>query len=102
MARLELVHCELEPGDVLAFHSNTLHRSDANRSDKPRWCMICCYNARSNDPYKPSHHPQYTPLEVVPRSAIVEVGRRGLAGDGVQSGAWLDPNTDRSATSLVT
>jgi hypothetical protein len=101
LARLELVHSELEPGDVLAFHSNTLHRSDANRSDKPRWCMICCYNARSNDPYKPSHHPQYTPLDVVPRSAIVEVGRCGLAGECVQSSAWLDPNTDRSASSLV-
>jgi ectoine hydroxylase len=31
--------------------------------------MICCYNARSNDPYLESHHPRYTPLVKVPDSA---------------------------------
>ena len=29
---LELVYCEMEPGDVLFFHCNTLHRSDKNNS----------------------------------------------------------------------
>jgi ectoine hydroxylase len=98
--RLTLDYCELDPGDLLAFHSNTLHRSDANHSDNPRWCMICCYNARSNNPYKPSHHPQYTPIDVVPRSRITEVGQRGLNEDDIQPTAWLNPKTDRSASSL--
>lgn len=53
---------EADPGDVLFFHSNLLHRSDANRSDRSRWSLICCYNAKSNSPYKESRHPQYTPL----------------------------------------
>lgn len=52
----------MEPGDLLLFHPNTLHRSDQNHSDRPRWSMICCYNAADNAPYKPSHHPNYTPL----------------------------------------
>ncbi len=39
---LELVHCTLDPGDSLFFHSNLLHRSDQNRSDHPRWSMVCC------------------------------------------------------------
>jgi ectoine hydroxylase-related dioxygenase (phytanoyl-CoA dioxygenase family) len=27
-ARLEVVLCDLEPGDAVFFHANTLHRSD--------------------------------------------------------------------------
>lgn len=71
--RLELVHCEMKPGDALFFHSNTLHCSAANRSDKPRWTLICCYNARSNNPYKELNHPCYTKLNKVPDSKVLEV-----------------------------
>ena len=49
LERLPLVYCEMEPGDAVFFHANTLHRSDMNRSDNPRWSMICCYNAARND-----------------------------------------------------
>ncbi|MBV8898098.1 MAG: phytanoyl-CoA dioxygenase family protein, partial [Acidobacteriaceae bacterium] len=35
--RLETVYVEMDPGDVLFFHANLLHRSDQNRSDNPRW-----------------------------------------------------------------
>jgi hypothetical protein len=45
---MELVYCELEPGDALFFHSNLLHRSAANLSDRPRWSIIACYNSQSN------------------------------------------------------
>jgi hypothetical protein len=60
--------------------------------------MICCYNAKANDPYKDSHHPRYTPLQVVPDSAIKQVGvkRFDAAGDV----AWLEDRRDRSAHSL--
>jgi ectoine hydroxylase len=54
----------------LVFHANLLHRSDQNRSEHPRWSMICCYNAARNDPYKESVHPRYTPLVKVPDSEI--------------------------------
>lgn len=74
--RLPRVYCEMEPGDVLFFHANLLHRSDMNRSAQPRWSMICCYNAARNDPYKPSRHPGYTPLEKVDDAAIRQVGTR--------------------------
>jgi hypothetical protein len=60
--RCELAYCEMQPGDALFFHANLLHRSDQNQSDDPRWTMVCCYNARSNDPYQASRHPRYTPL----------------------------------------
>jgi hypothetical protein len=81
LKRLPLVYVEMEPGDALFFHSNLLHRSDQNRSEHPRWSLICCYNAARNDPYKESHHPRYTPLSVVPDSAIVEVGMRRFEKD---------------------
>jgi len=38
----------MEPGDVLFFHSNLLHMSSANESDKHRRSFIMCYNAASN------------------------------------------------------
>jgi hypothetical protein len=96
--RLELVHVEMDPGDALYFHSNLLHRSDQNKSDNPRWSMICCYNAARNDPYKDSHHPRYTPLKVVPDSAIKEVGVRRFAESGDVS--WLEDRKDVSARVL--
>lgn len=66
----ELRYAELEPGDALFFHSNLLHRSDQNRSEHPRWSLICCYNAARNDPYKESRHPRYHPLAKVDDAAI--------------------------------
>ncbi len=65
LARMELVYCELEPGDAIFFHGNLLHRSDQNTSEHPRWSLICCYNTRNNDPFlKNGRHPNYSPLEV--------------------------------------
>ena len=73
--RLECVYCELQPGDAVFFHCNLLHRSDQNTSNEPRWAFICCYNAARNDPYKESHHPRFSPLEVWPHDRILSVGR---------------------------
>jgi ectoine hydroxylase-related dioxygenase (phytanoyl-CoA dioxygenase family) len=89
----------MEPGDAIFFHSNLLHRSDQNKSDKPRWSMICCYNAKSNDPYKDAHHPRYTPLKVVADSMIKEVGIKRFADD-TSDVAWLQDEKDRSARLL--
>lgn len=69
--RLELVHAEMAPGDAVFFHANTLHCSGPNHSEFPRWAMICCYNAATNDPYEDSHHPRYTPLQKVDDTAVL-------------------------------
>ena len=98
--RYELVHVEMSPGDILFFHANMLHRSDQNRSENPRWSMICCYNAKSNDPYKESHHPRYTPLAKVPDSAIREAGIKRFSGDA-DNAAWLEDSEDLSARRLA-
>jgi len=73
-----------------------LHRSDRNESENPRWAMICCYNYKSNDPYKESHHPRYTKLEKVPDSTIME----SAISTVIDNEAWMDPNHDNSAARL--
>jgi ectoine hydroxylase len=97
--RLELVYVEMEPGDAVFFDSNLLHRSDQNRSENPRWSMICCYNAARNDPYKEAHHPRYTPLAKVDDAMILEAGAKRFLEDASDV-AWLDPDKDTSASSL--
>ncbi len=92
MKTMELVYVELEPGDTLFFHSNTLHRSDQNKSEHPRWSLICCYNTRRNNPYKASHHPFYEPLEKLPDSAIKAMGAK-LFSDS--AGFW-NPANDKT------
>jgi phytanoyl-CoA dioxygenase PhyH len=99
-ARMELVYCEMQPGDAVFFHCNTLHRSDQNKSEHPRWSMVCCYNSRHNDPYKDSHHPRYTPLEKVPDAAIKEVGVTRFENDRSKV-SWLQDQHDQSARSLT-
>ena len=80
LERLPRVYVELEAGDGLFFHSNTLHRSDQNRSDEPRWALICCYNTKHNSPYKmvPNSHPAYKPLDKLPDAMVRQIGRRQL------------------------
>lgn len=76
LKRMELVYAEMEPGDGLFFHANTLHRSDQNRSDHRRWTLLCCYNTARNDPYKVHGHPGYTPLQKVDDGALKAAGMR--------------------------
>ncbi|WP_017444938.1 phytanoyl-CoA dioxygenase family protein [Gayadomonas joobiniege] len=66
----ELINVELEPGDVLFFHCNLLHKSNQNKSDEPRWSMISAYNAMSNQPFE-ENESVYYPLDRVDDDAII-------------------------------
>ena len=68
---MELVYGELEPGDALFFHSNLLHRSEANLSDGPRWSIISCYSLQSNLAYNETSTSWKTAVAVVPNEAIL-------------------------------
>jgi ectoine hydroxylase-related dioxygenase (phytanoyl-CoA dioxygenase family) len=92
MKVLEHVHCELEPGDCLFTHCNTLHASAPNESDKPRTALLCCYNAARNNPFRAHHHASYTPIEMLPDEAVKERGhvlkgaeRAYLTADSVET-----------------
>jgi phytanoyl-CoA hydroxylase len=81
---MELIYVELKAGDILFFHSNLLHRSEANLSDKARWSMISCYNRASNFGFNDnsSNSASVTPLEVVPDDALVTWETSGLNEEG--------------------
>ncbi|MBI3451631.1 MAG: phytanoyl-CoA dioxygenase family protein, partial [Rhodospirillales bacterium] len=81
LERLEIVHCELEPGDTLFFHANTIHRSDQNRSPNRRWTLLICYNLVSNDAFKKEDDRYYVPLDKVPDGAIKVAGLKFATGD---------------------
>jgi ectoine hydroxylase len=90
LKRMELVYVEMEPGDTLFFHANLLHRSDQNRSEHPRWSMICCYNAARNDPYKESVHPRYTPLKRVPDAEIKRSAQKRFTGSHEDAALYVE------------
>jgi hypothetical protein len=69
---MDLVYVEIEPGDALFFHSNILHRSEANLSDHPRWSIISCYASQSNLAYNENSTSWKTPIELVPDNAITD------------------------------
>ncbi len=68
---MELVYVEINAGDALFFHSNLLHRSEANLSDKPRWSLISVYNRSANIPYNEPSQSSTIPLQAVPDEALM-------------------------------
>ncbi|HEV8286832.1 MAG TPA: phytanoyl-CoA dioxygenase family protein [Chitinophagaceae bacterium] len=75
---MELVYVEIKAGDALFFHSNILHRSEANLSDKSRWSLISVYNRSSNVPYNEPSNSSTIPIEAVPDEALLEWETGGL------------------------
>ncbi|KAA2245552.1 phytanoyl-CoA dioxygenase family protein [Chitinophaga agrisoli] len=69
---MELVYSELQPGDALFFHSNLLHRSEANLSEHPRWSMISVYTSQSNPAYNETSTAYNVPLQVAADEALLE------------------------------
>jgi ectoine hydroxylase-related dioxygenase (phytanoyl-CoA dioxygenase family) len=91
---MDLVYVELKPGDALFFHSNLLHRSEANVSDAPRWSMISCYNRQENKPYNEKSISCITPISMVPDEALLNTESHGLV-----SRDFLDKESDVSIKS---
>lgn len=83
---MEHVYVEIQPGDALFFHSNLLHRSEANTSDKPRWSIISCYNSLSNPAYNDESTSWREPVQIVPDNALMNESVVGAseAGDFLQ------------------
>jgi phytanoyl-CoA hydroxylase len=92
LKRMELVYVELKAGDTLFFHSNLLHRSDANTSDTSRWSLISCYNRQSNSASNLESQSCITPLETVGDEALLNSAASGIASDG----DFLSRETDKS------
>lgn len=75
---MPLVYVELNAGDALFFHSNILHRSEANTSENSRWSLISVYNRSSNVPYNEPSGYSTIPVEAVPDEALLQWQTTGL------------------------
>lgn len=87
---MELVYVALKPGDVLIFHSNLLHRSEANLSDTARWSMISCYNRQSNIAYNEKSQSCVTPIKAVSDESLLNASAKSLN----EIGDFLDKESD--------
>lgn len=79
---MEHVYVELEAGDALFFHSNILHRSEANTSDRPRWSIISCYNSLSNPAYNDESSAWKVPVDIVSDEALMGAPASGASSTG--------------------
>ncbi len=101
--RLPSALIEMASVDGLFFHANLLHRSAPNRSGRRRWVLICAYNAKSNDPYKETYLPRYTPLVKVEDDRVMAAGRKGAAADKpfVRSPQGVGPKSGTAADQIA-
>ena len=92
---MELVYVEIKPGDALFFHSNILHRSEANLSEKSRWSLISAYNRQSNPAYNEQAGSSTAPLETVADDAMLTSAIGGL----MENNSFLSKESDVSLKS---
>lgn len=89
---MPLVYVELQPGDALFFHSNILHRSEANLSDRPRWSLISVYNRQDNIGYNEPNGSHTTAVDTVPDEALMEWDTKGVG----ESAGFLQKEKDEA------
>ncbi|MDO9375990.1 MAG: phytanoyl-CoA dioxygenase family protein [Bacteroidota bacterium] len=89
---MELVYVEVNAGDALFFHSNLLHRSEANLSEKPRWSLISVYNRSGNVPYNEPSKSSTVALDPVPDEALMEWKTEGI----LDSANFLEKDKDEA------
>jgi len=89
---MPLVYVELAPGDALFFHSNLLHRSEANLSEKARWSLISCYNRQDNIGYNEPNGSHKVPVKIVPDEALMEWETSGV----MDSSGFLEKDKDQA------
>lgn len=74
LEKLPVFDCEMEAGDIMFMHCNTIHASGANNTDKSRSNIICHYNLASNEPVfvEAQEYHYYRPLQKLPDSTIID------------------------------
>jgi len=89
---MPLMYVELKPGDALFFHSNLLHRSEANLSDNARWSLISVYNRQDNTGYNEPNGSHTVAVQVVPDDAMMEWAAAGVQ----ESAGFLEKDKDEA------
>ena len=72
MTRMDLVYAEMDPGDALFFHANTLHASSANTSDRTRNVLLCCYSRADNVPFMDKPNNKIMPIEKLDDDRVMD------------------------------
>ena len=92
-ARLHTVACALAAGDVLFTHSNLIHWSRANESERWRRALIVAYNGVNNAPFARCADliPLPHALVEVDDDALLAIGAVGHAagGDAAAAASFL-------------
>ena len=92
-ARFPTVACELEPGDVLFTHSNLVHWSGPNTSERWRRAIICAFNDATNPPSAKGEGliPPPSELHEVDDGELLAVGPVGFGSSDAAADAtsWL-------------
>ncbi len=83
------IYAEMQAGDALFFHCNTLHCSEGNDSAIERRVIISSFNRADNSAYREHQHPNYVPLLKMPNDAIKTTGLENFG-----SGRTLFPQPD--------
>ena len=80
-ARFPTIVCKLSAGDVIFTHSNLIHWSQANHSDRWRRAIIVAYNGVNNPPFERCHTliPPPCPLVRVDDAQLLRIGPVGHA-----------------------
>lgn len=95
--RYPTVVCSMEPGDVLFTHSNLLHWSEPNLSEKWRRAMIIAYNGVNNPPFADNGiSPLPNPLLVQDDSEIQKLGPVGHTNDPAKIAALEFLETEKN------
>ena len=68
----EKIYCEVPASSLIIFDSNILHKSSVNKSNKPRFSFICCYNSIHNTPFLEinGYSSKAVPIEIIKNYSI--------------------------------
>ncbi|WP_204103384.1 MULTISPECIES: phytanoyl-CoA dioxygenase family protein [Spirulina sp. CCY15215] len=86
LQQMEVVDCEMSPGDTIFFHSNTLHGSPPNKSDRTRSMIHCAYSGISNAPFikEGQEHHKYSPIQKLSDTFLLEHQSMFVMENGVE------------------
>jgi hypothetical protein len=98
-ARLPTVVCDLSPGDALFTHSNLVHWSGPNESDRPRRAIIVAFNAVNNPPSVAGARliPMPHPLLEVDDGRLLDIGAVGHDPACADQASWLSQEANVDA-----
>lgn len=83
----EIIDCEMKPGDAMFMHSNTIHSSQGNQTDRPRIILAGHYGTLDYKPLEGEENFCYEQIKKLPDSWIVDGNYESVFDDS----SFIDP-----------